>query len=64
MTRLSSDAPGDGLNAALGWIYVALRVVHSLVQATVNRVSLRFVVFALSSLVLVALIVQAARTVF
>src|SRR5690606_11255226 len=29
---------GDGLNAALGWLYVGLRVVHSLVQATVNRV--------------------------
>jgi hypothetical protein len=55
---------GDGLNAMLGWFYVALRVVHSLVQATVNKVTLRFAVFVLSSLVLIALIVQAAIAVF
>ena len=51
---------GDGLNAQLAWAYVGLRVVHSLVQATVHRVMIRFLVFALSSLVLVALIVNAA----
>jgi hypothetical protein len=55
---------GDGLNARLGWAYVALRVVQSLVQATVNKVVVRFVVFALSSVVLLALVVQAARAVF
>jgi hypothetical protein len=55
---------GDGLNAKLGWAYLALRIVHSLVQATVNKVLVRFVVFALSSLVLIALIVQAAMAVF
>jgi hypothetical protein len=55
---------GDGLNARLGWAYVALRVVHSLVQATVNKVLVRFVVFAVSSLVLLALVVQAAIAVF
>jgi hypothetical protein len=55
---------GDGLNARLGWAYVALRVVHSLVLATVNKVLVRFVVFALSSLVLLALVVQAAVAVF
>lgn len=55
---------GDGLNAALGWIYVALRVVHSLVQVTVNKVLVRFTVFLLSSLVLIALIVHAATAVF
>jgi hypothetical protein len=55
---------GDGLNATLGWAYVALRVIHSLVQATVNKVTVRFAVFALSSLVLIALIVHAAIAVF
>jgi hypothetical protein len=55
---------GDGLNAMLGWAYVALRVIHSLVQATVNKVVIRFIVFALSSLVLIALIVHAAMAVF
>lgn len=55
---------GDGLNAKLGWAYVALRVIHSLVQATVNKVIVRFVVFVLSSLVLIALIVQTAIAVY
>ena len=36
---------GDGLNADLGWAYVALRVIHSLVQATVNKIIVRFAVF-------------------
>jgi len=55
---------GDGLNAWLGWAYVGLRVLHSLIQATVNRVTLRFSVFVLSSLVLIALIVHAAMALF
>jgi hypothetical protein len=55
---------GDGLNAWLGWAYVALRVIHSLVQATVNKVMARFAMFMLSSLVLIALIVQAALALF
>ncbi|MBO9602469.1 MAG: MAPEG family protein [Novosphingobium sp.] len=55
---------GDGLNAWLGWAYVALRVIHSLVQATVNRVVLRFSIFVLSSLVLIALILHAGMAVF
>jgi hypothetical protein len=50
---------GDGLNAQLAWLYVGLRVVHSVVQATVNIIRYRFVLFALSSLVLVALTVHA-----
>jgi len=48
----------------LSWLYVALRVVHSLVQATVNKVVLRFLLFAASSLVLAALIAIAAIAVF
>ncbi|MGX7952237.1 MAPEG family protein [Tsuneonella sp. HG249] len=55
---------GDGLNATLGWIYVALRILHSVWQATVNRVMVRFALFALSSVVLIALIVHAAMAVF
>lgn len=55
---------GDGTNALLAWIYVGLRVIHSLVQATVNRVMIRFALFALSSLVLMALILHAAMSVF
>ncbi|QPC97882.1 MULTISPECIES: MAPEG family protein [Qipengyuania] len=55
---------GEGLNALLAWIYVGLRVAHSLVQATANRVLVRFVLFALSSLVLMALVLHAAIAVF
>ena len=55
---------GDGMNALLAWIYVGLRVIHSLVQVTANKVMVRFVLFALSSVVLIALIVSAALTVF
>jgi len=49
-------------NVALAWAYVALRVVHSLIQATVNIVRWRFLVFATASLVLLALTLHAAMT--
>lgn len=55
---------GDGFNATLAWAYVGLRIAHSIVQATVNRVMVRFALFALSSLVLMALILHAAIAVF
>lgn len=55
---------GDGLNAQIAWGYVILRVVHSLVQATVNNIMVRFSVFALSTLCLIALAIHAALTVF
>lgn len=55
---------GDGLNAMLAWIYVVLRIVHSLIQATVNKISARFFVFLLSTIVLVSLTVHAAMAVF
>jgi len=55
---------GDGLNATIAWIYVGLRVIHSIWQATVNRVMVRFALFALSSLALIALIMHASIAVF
>jgi hypothetical protein len=55
---------GDGLNATLAWIYLGLRIMHSLVQIFWNRVIVRFVLFALSSLVLIMLVVHAAMAVF
>lgn len=51
---------GGGLNLILAWAYVVLRIIHSLVQATVNRIVVRFSVFILGSLCLVALTVHAA----
>ncbi|MGI8704717.1 MAG: MAPEG family protein [Sphingomicrobium sp.] len=47
-------------NVWLAWAYVALRVAHSLVQATVNIVRYRFLLFLLSSLCLLSLTVHAA----
>ena len=48
---------------ALAWAYVALRIAHSLVQATVNRVAIRFALFMLSSLALLGLaFIAAAET--
>ena len=61
---LALAGQGEGLAAKVAWAYVALRVVHSLVQATVNHIPTRFAVFMLSSLCLMALIVMAARVVF
>ena len=50
----------DPLNIGLAWGYVALRILHSLIQCTGNFVPLRFTVFAASSLVLMVI---AARNV-
>jgi hypothetical protein len=55
---------GDGFNTILAWAYVILRVLHSVVQATFNKVVVRFTLFALSSLVLMALILHAGIAVF
>ena len=51
---------GDGTNVALAWAYVGLRVVHSLVQATRNVIPVRFAVFSLGSVVLMALLARTA----
>lgn len=48
------------INVGLAWLYVALRVVHSLLQATVNVIIVRFLIFVISSLVLMALTFHAA----
>jgi hypothetical protein len=45
----------DALNVQLAWAYVAIRVVHSLVQCTKNFVPVRFSVFMLASLVLIVI---------
>ena len=55
---------GGGWNATLAWIYVALRVAHSLVQATVNLIMPRFLIFMAASVVLLVLAVRTALAVF
>ena len=61
---LALAGAGAGWNARLAWLYVGLRIVHSLVQALINAVTLRFAVFMAASLVLLVLAVRAAMTVF
>jgi hypothetical protein len=50
---------GGGINLYLAWAYVGLRIVHSLIQATVNIVTYRFAVFTLASICLLGLTVHA-----
>ena len=61
---LALSGTGNGVNAWIAWGYVGLRIVHSLVQATSNRVRIRFLFFMLSSVMLVALTLHAAMAVF
>jgi hypothetical protein len=51
---------GDAqLNVILAWAYVGLRILHSLIQATVNIVMWRFFVYILSSICLLGLTLHA-----
>ncbi|WP_372779805.1 MAPEG family protein [Litorivivens sp.] len=52
---------GDGVNATLAWAYVGLRVLHSLIQVLVNKIEVRFLVFTLSTLPLIALTYNATK---
>jgi hypothetical protein len=61
---LALSGAGDGLNLGLAWAYVGLRVAHSLVQALGNIILLRFAVFMISSMVLLAMALRAAAHVF
>lgn len=59
---LMGAAAGDVLAA---WLYVGLRIVHSVWQATVNRVPVRFLLFLVSTFALVYLAYRAiALTLF
>ena len=50
---------GSGINYWLAWGYVGFRVLHSLIQCTVNVVAYRFGAWILSSLCLLGLTVHA-----
>jgi hypothetical protein len=54
----------DTLTVVLAWHYVGFRVAHSLVQATVNVIPLRFALFMAGTLTLLALAVRAAVAAF
>ncbi len=54
----------DGLMLKLAYGYVGIRVLHSLVQILSPKVMQRFIVFALASIVLIAMIVKEVIRVF
>ena len=49
---------GSQLNVILAWAYVGLRIAHSLVQVTINKVMVRFTFFILSSIILAVMAVN------
>ncbi len=61
LALLDADA---GLNTGLAWLYVGLRVVHSLVQAIVNIIIIRFAIFMAASFVLLVMTIRAAMIIF
>ncbi|MFY7992381.1 MAG: MAPEG family protein [Bacteriovoracaceae bacterium] len=58
---LAMIGEGGGVNASLAWGYVVLRIIHSLVQAVINKIEWRFFVFILSSLLLFGLVINGLR---
>lgn len=57
LALLGVDSP---VSLALAWAYVVLRVIHSLFQALVNTIPIRFVLFVASNVPLFALTAIAA----
>ena len=55
---LAVMGPGSW-DVLLAWIYVGLRIIHSVYQSTVNVVKVRFLLFLVSSLALTILAVRA-----
>lgn len=58
---LALTGAGTGLNLILAWAYTALRIIHSVYQATINKVAVRFTIFLLSTLCLLVLAINAVR---
>jgi hypothetical protein len=51
----------SAIDVTLAWAYVAIRIVHSLWQATVNRIPVRFTLFLLGTACLLVLAIHAAK---
>ena len=54
----------DEVNVIIAWAYVALRIVHSLVQVLWNEPTTRFVVFVASTIAMMALAIRTSFIVF
>lgn len=64
MFYVSLSQQADPIYLYLGWSYVAIRVLHSLVQVTSNRVLVRFGLFALGSIILIVIAARAVIALF
>lgn len=59
---LALSGHGGGMNTQLAWAYTGIRIVHSIWQATVNKVMpVRFGLFSLSTACLLILAINAVR---
>jgi hypothetical protein len=56
---LAISGGATSLSVSLAWCYVGIRVIHSIWQATINRVIIRSALFFLSTGFLIVLAVQA-----
>ena len=54
----------DGMAVHFAWVYVGVRVLHSLLQISVNLVPLRFLLFVVSTGVLAAMVVRELMRLF
>ena len=63
-TTIAVLGHGDATAVTCAWSFVILRVVHSLIQSTVNLVMLRFGVFALSWVALLVMTIREALVIF
>jgi hypothetical protein len=61
---LALAGAGSGTNLIFAWGYVALRVIHSVFQATVNIIPVRFALHVLGTLCLFGLAAGAGMRVF
>jgi hypothetical protein len=55
---------GEGTNVTLAWCYVGMRIVHTLHQTLWNKIEIRFVLFSISSVFLIALVIRAAMLIW
>lgn len=54
----------DGMAVHFAWVYVGVRVLHSLLQVSVNLVAVRFLLFVVSTGVLAAMVVRELMRLF
>ena len=54
----------DGMAVRFAWAYAGVRVLHSLLQVSINLVALRFLLFVISTGVLAAMVVRELARIF